>query len=299
MASKKTTTRKTSRKTTKKTKSHYPVVRSFPVQPAGIAANTLVDNARCLSVSNRRLYRFGRYYETKVDVDHDYAGLAIEVFVLRDDWAVQKAFQRAYSEYLKNSQAERENMSSGQVARWEDFRIRDGLTLSKNDARPLLHSVAGVASSLNAGEFALSNVVDDAGNVMTFSWGAGAAGSIHGILEEYDKTGNVDASPSSPTADGAYSGIDATIDEAMSDNLKADGDLPPYNETGVNAITPWVRVATIGSTAGVQKLSSGFFTAPCGLILLKGYGGDPQPGSVIVTTKAGDYKGVHGPSMLE
>jgi hypothetical protein len=244
------------------------------------------------------LYRYGRYYETKVDVEQDYAGPAIGVYVLRDDWAVQKAFQMAYQQYLNNTQEERENMTSKQVARWEDFRIRDGLTLLKNDARPVLYNPAGGRVALTQGEFALSNVVDDAGTNFTFSWGAGSA-SNYGILEEYDKTDNTQLSSSSITADGAYSGIDALNDETTSDNLKNDGNAPPYDAGGVNAGSPWVRVATLGTTAGVQKLSSGFFTAPCGLILLIGYGGDPTPDSVSISSKAGDYKGVHAPSMVE
>lgn len=301
MASKKSNTKK-SGKTTKKAKSHYPVVRSFPVQPQGTAPNTVVDNARSLSVINRRLMRFGRYYETKVDVDQDYAGPAIEVFVLRDDWAVQKAFQMAYQQYLNNTAAERKNMSSDQIARWEDFRVSHGLTLSINEARPMLATVAGVNTPLNAGEFTLSTVIDAADARRTFTWGTPAA-LEWGILQEYDKAGNAPTSPTDTIGSAGqrmpYSGIDTEIDDAMSLDLQTHGDNPPYDRTGVNASTPWVRVATLGGTGGVQKLSSGFFTAPCGLILLKGYGGDPQPDSVTVTTKAGDYKGVHAPSMLE
>ena len=281
----------------KKNSRHYPVVRGSPIS-SGPAANTLVDMARNLSVLNRRLYRFGRNYNVKVDVRHDYAGTPIEVFALRDDWAVQKAFQMAYQQYLNNTQEERENMTSKQVARWEDFRIRDGFTLAKNDARPVMHTPAGVATVLTAGEFALSNVVDDAGTTFTFSWGAGSP-SNYGILEEYDKTDNTQLSSSSITADGAYSGIDSLNDEATSDNLKNDGNAPPYDAGGVNAPNPWVRVAVLGGTAGTQKLSSGFFTAPCGLVLLKGFSEESAAYSVEVEAKAGDYKGVHAPSMIE
>jgi len=282
----------------KKNSRHYPVVRGSPISSGG-AANTLVDMARNLSVLNRRLYRYGRNYNVKVDVRHDYAGPAIEVFALRDDWAVQKAFQMAYQQYLNNTLEERENMTSSQVARWEDFRIRDGLTLAKNEARPVMHSPSGGATILNAGEFALSNVVDEAGNEHTFSWGAGAVGSRYGILEEYDKTDNTQLSSSSLTADGAYSGIEATNDETTSDNLKGDGNAPPYDAGGVNAPSPWVRVAVLGGTAGTQKLSSGFFTAPCGLVLLKGFSESSEAYSVEVEAKSGDYKGVHAPSMIE
>ena len=184
------------------------------------------------------------------------------------------------------------------VARWEDFRVRDGLIVPKNEGRPVLHSIAGVIDSLNAGEFALSNVVDGAGTERTFSWGAGSA-SIYGILDEYNKMSNAQNAPSTVVIDAPYENIDTQVDEATHDNLQVDGNNPPYDQNGVNSGSPWVRVATLGGTGGVQKLSSGFFTAPCGLVLLIGYGGDPQPDSVTVTAKAGDYKGVHAPSMVE
>jgi hypothetical protein len=254
--------------------------------------------ARNLSVLNRRLYRYGRNYNVKVDVRHDYAGPAIEVFALRDDWAVQKAFQMAYQEYLDNTMDERENLSSQQIARWEDFRCRDGLTIAKNDARPVLTTPAGAFSTQNEGEFFNSIVVDGAGTQKTFTWGAGAA-DRYGILEEYDKTANMFTAPDTRPSDAPYENIDTSVDEVVHDQLQLNGDVPPYDQNGVNADTPWVRIAVLGGTAGTQKLSSGFFTAPCGLVLLKGFGETSEAYSVELEAKAGDYKGVHAPSMIE
>ena len=281
----------------KGSKKHYPVVKGSPLS-AGAAANTLVDTARCLSVLNRRLYRYGRFYNVKVDLRHDYAGAPIEVFALRDDWAVHKAFQMAFKQYMENTSQERENMSPGQVARWEDFRCRDGLTLSKNDARPVMHQVGGGASPQNEGEFSLSTVVDAAGVTKSFSWGAGDP-ARYGILEEYDKTANSFQTPDTRPADAPYVDIDSEVNEATHDNFQAHGDLPPYDQNGVNADTPWVRIGVLGGTAGTQKLSSGFFTAPCGLVLLKGFTETSEAYSVSIEAKSGDYKGVHAPSMLE
>lgn len=280
----------------KSMKKHYPVVTQMPLS-SGAAANTAVDTARCLSVVNRRLYRFGRNYEVKVDLRNDYVG-QVEVFALRDDWAVQKAFQMAYQEYLKNTEEERKNLSSNMIARWEDFRVRDGLTLAKNDARPVLHTPAGAASVLSAGEFAFSNVVDGAGTERTFTWGAGAA-DRYGILEEYNKMSNTQVDPSIVVNDAPYVDIDTDVDEVTHDNLQTDGNQPPYDQNGVNGASPWVRIGVLGSTAGSQKLSTGFFTAPCGLVLMKGFGETTESYSATLVVKTGDYKGVHAPSMLE
>ena len=285
----------------KKNSRHYPVVKGSPISSGG-AANTLVDMARNLSVLNRRLYRFGRNYNVKVDVRHDYAGPAIEVFALRDDWAVQKAFQMAYQKYLDNTMDERENLSSKQVARWEDFRIEHGLTLGLNAARPVMHNVAGAASVLNAGEFELSTVIDASDTRRTFTWGTPGA-TEWGILQEYDKAGNAPTTPTDTVGSsgqrGPYSGLDADTDDLMALDMQQHGDDPPYDRTGVNATTPWVRIAVLGGTAGTQKLSSGFFNAPCGLVLLKGFSETSEAYSVEVEAKGGDYKGVHAPSMVE
>jgi len=284
------------KKSTKKT-THYPVVKGSPIS-AGPAANTLVDMARNLSVLNRRLYRYGRFYNVKVDVRHDYAGPAIEVYVLRDDWAVQKAFQMAYKQYLKNTADERKNLSNNQVARWEDFRLRDGLTLAKNDARPVMHSPAGGATILNAGSFVLSKVLDGADVLHTFTWGAGAA-DRYSVLAEYDRAGNAQKSPEGDTNNGPYGNIDTDVDAGTMQTMQEDGAEPPYDSDGVNSPSPWVRVAVLGGTAGTQKLSSGFVKAPCGLVLLKGFSETSEAYSVEIEAKSGDYKGVHAPSMLE
>ena len=294
MASKKTTRKSTSKKNT----SHYPVVRSFPIS-AGASANTLVDGARNLSVANRRLMRFGRYYELKADLRPDYAGPAIEVFVLRDDWATQKAFQMAYKVYMENMSEERDKMSSTQMARWEDFRVFHGLTGSINNAVPVLHTPATGANLLSQGEFDLSQVVDGSDANRTFTWGTPSA-SQWGVLQEYDKSGNQQTTPDSVVAGGAYSNTDANTDDQAAQDLQNHGNNPPYDATGVNAGTPWVRVAVLGSgAAGQQRLSTGFFTAPCGLVYLKGFTETSEAYSVTIEAKSGDYKGVHAPSMLE
>lgn len=280
---------------------HYPVVRKAPIT-AGASANTLVDGARFLSVLNRRLYRFGRNYSMKVDIRPDYAGSSIEVFVLRDDWAVQKAFQMAYQKYLDNTMDERENLGSNMVARWEDFRVQDGLNVvgGVNQAVPVQHTETGAAVALSAGEFADSNVVDATGTRRTFTWSPTPGATQYGVLLEYNKSANTGAEPPVVSNDAPYDGIDATTSDLTHDDLQTDGNFPPYEHNGSNHQSPWVRVAVLGSgVAGQQRLSTGFFTAPCGLVFLKGFTETSEAYSVEVEVKGGDYKGVHAPSMIE
>lgn len=278
---------------------HYPTVRKFEVVPATPVSSTtrILDSGKVLSQINRRLYRYGRYYNLKIDLNQNSAQ-TIGVFALRDDWAVQKAFQMAYKQYLENTSQERSKLSTDQIARWEDFRIADGLALGHDELFAALRDDNMGSIRLAAGEFALSNVVDASNVKRTFTWSPSPGGGEYSVLNEYEKSGRVDLNPATIEPDMAYADIDAMANDATADDLKGDGNAPPYDANTVNEGSPWVKVATLGTTSGAQQLSTGFFTAPCGIVVLTGVDpdGDLQ---YQVCYKSGDYKGVHAPSMLE
>lgn len=280
---------------------HYPVVLQSKVGYTAPPAGTtyLIQADRILSKLNRRLYRMGRYYECKIELDVS-SNANIEVFALRDDWAVQKAFQMAYQAFKKNTSDERSRLAAGQTGRWEDFRVEPGTAGTVTDLVPVLSSLSGADVQLTTGEYQLSQVVDSAGTAKFFTWGP-TSSSRYGLLEEYDKYGNAQVSPDSRTADAPYLELNSEVNEQTHDHLQTSGDNPPYDTTGVNAGSPFVKVAELGSGAagtGAQKLSTGFFTAPSGLILITGMASG-DVGDVLVEMKRGDYKGVHAPSMLE
>jgi hypothetical protein len=281
----------------KRSGKHYPTVRTANLaNVSGVPQNDrvlLVDQA--LSKLNRRLYRQGRNYEVKVDIDVT-LGTDIVVYALRDDWAVQKAYQMAYRQYLENTAEERKRLGS-QVARWEDFRVQHG-TLGTDLAHPLLYDANGVGVALTSGEFNDANVVDSSGTRRAFTWGAASA-SLYSILAEYDKAGNAQATPSSVPADGPYEGINTEVNAETMDDLQGDNNQPPYDQTGLAANTPWVKVAELGLQSSAQKLSTGYFTAPCGIIVIRGVGAASNDAKVSFTVKAGDYKGVHASSMTD
>ena len=293
-----------SKKSTKKpTKSNakpfYPVVRGSELGSTSETQNVrILDTARNLSVLNRRLYRYARAYSVKIDLDMSTAG-SYEVYALRNDWAVHQGLKMAYQMYLQNTEDERMALSGNQVARWEDFRCDAGLDVTAETLLPVLHEDNLARSILTAGEFDLSTVVDTAQVTRTFTWGS-ASGTEYSILGEYDLKANAQPDPSSDTNDGPYANIKNELDQTIATNLQEDGNLPPYDATGVNATTPWVRVATLGAgPAGDQKLSTGYFDAPCGLVVVVGNTGSWNSNDLIFEVKAGKYKGVHAPSMLE
>jgi hypothetical protein len=261
----------------------------------------VVDVGRCLSQANRRLYRYGRYYNVKIDLEPD-ANTTFEVFTLRDDWAVQKGFQLAYSQYLKNSQEEMASLGKNRIARWSDFRVFHGQAGSAPLVGPVFTD-NGINSRelVGTGEFEETQVTIGSGVEKRFTWAETGSASQYSILEEYDKVGNAQSSPSSLVGgDIAYDDLATDVDANQAGNLETKGNLPPYDQNGVTADGPLVKIATLDSSnPNAQKLSTGFFTAPCGLVIIRQAAPSNIQEKYSLTVKSGDYKGVHAPSMLE
>lgn len=276
---------------------HYPVVRQGRMDLTGpsLTPEIEINIEEYLSKCNRRLYRQSRNYVTKLDLDPD-ATQTIDVFVLNDSWMTERALKMAYSMYLENSEDERSRLKETAIARWEDFRVQSGVNFQQ--VNPVQFNNALAPVELTGGEFSTTTVEDNAGTTRSFSWSAGTA-SKYSIIEEYDKAGNANAMPNTSTGDMPYDDLMADDSATMAANLQGKGNLPPYDATGVNGDRQWVKVATLG-TGATQRLSTGFFTAPCGIVLIKDQGGAiVQFGKLAWSVKSGDYKGVHAPSMLE
>lgn len=289
----------------RKDKTNYPVVRTgrlFRQSPDMIGPNCEINVEKLLSKVNRRLYRHGRTYTMKLDLDANTENAGqIEVFALADSWMNHKAFKMSYDMYRENSADERARLKEGNIARWEDFRTRSGAGITTLD--PLQYDSAFNAVVLNTGEFNLTQVVDSAGVSRGFTWDDAANPALYNILGEYDKAGNAQVSPESATGDMPYDDLMSDDSAVMASKLQTNGDAPPYDQDGVLADSPWVKVGVLsagGASLTGQRLSTGFFEAPCGFVIMK----TTAPGGVVQgnlqwTVKAGDYKGVHAPSMLE
>jgi len=97
-----------------------------------------------------------------------------------------------------------------------------------------------------------------------------------------------------------YDDLMADNNADLAEDLQTDGNSPPYNATTAGEGNAWVKIGEIGSTASGQKLSTGYFDAPCGFVLIYvGVASPPVLSDLAVTFASGDYKGVHAPSMLE
>ena len=279
-------------------KSDYPVVRSGRINLSGPSTSTEaeINIERFLSKTNRRLYRQARNYRVKLDIDTD-ATHGYEVYALADNWMNARAMKMAYAMYLENSEDERARIKGTNIARWQDFRVMSGSGLQKYD--PAQYDDHFNLEVLSAGEFNDTIVVDAQNVTRYFTWGTGST-TTYGILSEYDKAGNASASPQTGTGDMPYDDLMADDDAAMASSLQTRGNAPPYDQNGVLDGKQWVLIGVLNASTTAQKLSTGFFDAPCGFVLINPRGAPSVDVSKLTwTVQSGDYKGVHAPSMLE
>jgi hypothetical protein len=277
---------------------YYPVQRQMALRSEGTEVDYYVlDVARCLSVSNHRLYRQGKTYVAKVDLDPGASGI-FNVFALRDTWMIQKAWQLGRSVYLRSTADERAVMSKQKIARWEDFRVDAGLSgHTGNELVPAQFSNGMASAADTAGEFQLSEItLADGATQRAFTWGA-TGGTFLGLLEEYDKAGATDGAPSAIEADNPYAGVDVGVHETQMDDLAGRGNFPPYDRNNFNARV-WVKIGVLNGVAAHGKLSTGYFNAPCGLIAVQpAVASTPVVAELSLTVQSGDYKGVKAHNM--
>ena len=193
----------------------------------------------------------------KIDIDAT-ATQSYNIFALTDSWMNERALKMAYAMYLENTDDERDRIKEGNIARWEDFRVLSGTDYQT--LNPLQYGIPAVGApsptELSAGEFSLTLVGDALGAFKNFSWGP-ATGSRYSMLEEYDKAGNAQASPSTSTGDMPYDDLMADDNATIAAALQVRGNAPPYDATGVSQDRQWVRIGTL-SAGTAQRLSLAF-----------------------------------------
>jgi hypothetical protein len=283
---------------------YFPVQRKIPIgNNVGPASQVgLVDAGRLLSLQNHRLYRYGKMYEMKIDADVSVldGSNTITVWALSNTWAVQKAFEEAKRVFMDAYQVERDNISKEARARWFDFRATIGVT--GDIMLPVVSTdpITGALTYLTTGEFDSSIVEDQNGVTREFSWNPATVSGAYSIPAEYDLAGNTNLSPTFPTGAGPYDDLRADASQVEMEALQDRGNRPPYDNNNTPPV--WVKIATLqlSTTEGAQRISTGFFPAPCGQVVLQLTGGLSTTNiSNLVSCefKAGDYKGVKAHNM--
>lgn len=298
---------------TKKSKSskvqkHQPTQRSVRLaeESASIAGGRVVFANEVASRANRRLYRQSRVYSLKVDVDIGSveASAGVDVYILRDTWDLHGAYKLAMKNYY-NAMKEELMASNGSQTRWHDFRVVSDFQADKmcgSMSRPNTATATMDSFRLNQGDVLPSQVIDSNGNAYEFTLGIATGGSPnqYSIGAEWNKFDITDDDPQATATSMPYSGIVNDADEANYDLLRVRGEEPPYSSTANTSL--WTKVCTLQETAtGGQKLSSGYFDAPLGLVILVSSaftsGGAPREITPLTLSyQKGNYKGVHAPA---
>lgn len=269
-----------------------------PTAPGG-----LVNVDQKLSQVNRRLYRQGRVYRCKVDLD---SGLAdntqYTVYALADTWMLRKAWKAAFDSYMEQTKEERATYK-GNLARWNDFRLLTSGSFAAASALEVgLVQPDGVEAAITAGEYLVSQVEDDSGTGRFYGIGANTGGTTFDILAEFDLLGGAQRTPSTVTTTAAYGDLDTDLNDTEINTVTNRGNDPPYAVNDSHPANPWRKVGVIHSDTGGQRLTTGYFDAPLGLVVIVGAAAHKQfsQGSELtIEVKAGDYKGVHATSLLE
>lgn len=272
---------------------YYPVQRSWRIRSSAVCDYLVGSASNNCSAVNHRLYRQGKTYSVKIDLDPGSPPGQYTIWALADTWMLQKAWQLARSTYLKATADERKQLGT-QTARWEDFAVGVGLTVANQQI-----AIAGLAgtnlsdTAVGNGEVPISSIyLETTGAQHTFSLGV-TSGTVFGIFDEYNNIGRVDPDPENPTNAQAYGGVDAEINNGQLEKLQDDGNLPPYAQS-ISTQQAWVKVATLrNDSPEATRLSTGFFNAPLGLFVIQPpTGGFTFTDQLTMTMQAGDYKGV-------
>lgn len=288
-------------------KMRNPVQSVFPIA-AGTASSSemIVQIDKLASNSNHRLYRQGRVYHAQVAYDANTLGgaQAVDVYVLADTWFLANAWKMAQRTFNLATKEERESLAKENMARWYDFRVKDGVT-GASTARVIHMAPSGVGQALSQGEYDYSRVQDSLGNMRDFTLGLAVPTASYNILEEYGNTFNEQESPDTPVTVSPYPDLPNLVKSTQEFlDLQEDGSLPPYDAAGIQDNSMWVKVGTISAGAYTSSTSStltktNVFKAPLGMIRLRFSNGtfSDSSDSLQVIASTGGYRGLKADKM--
>lgn len=288
----------------KKDQKYYPVSTEIMFEQQLGSGLQICEINKGLSGINRRLYRQNRVYRVKVDLIGDQPN-KVDVFRLKNSFMLHQGYKLAMEEWNKSYAEADEVTRDASIGRWRDFRIDTTAFLGDSILNPLSLGAAGpkvLAGPVTIDEWQNSLSYTTAGSSRDF--GLREDTNTYGILQEWDKKGNVSPSPGTATAEAAYVDLTADLVDAEVANLQTDGNLPPYDADSSAPDSVLEYVGTIYTDSnGNGKMSTGYFDAPLGAIYLGGNGSTvdtiykfatPADNAVMfkVVAQKGDYKGV-------
>jgi hypothetical protein len=276
---------------------------AFPPEPHNTTA-CWIQLDKMLSGLNRRLYRQGRVY--RVTVTANATGdptQVLNVYTIANTWQFRKAYHLARKMYDRSHQDELE--AGVKRARWLDFRVKPSPTGVGNIGATAIRYSSNALStgSPNIDEYTVSSVNKTDGQEREFHVMGDTTGSSWGILYEYDRIGDADVGIENiQPGTGPYYDLFDDLQYQEASTMTGDANAPPYDADRLQSSEHMVRNAVLKATASGTYRQSVTVDAPLGLIYIDTTGVDHllQTGySLDVQVHAGDYKGVHAPSLLQ
>lgn len=250
-----------------------------------------LDLAGLLSKENHRLYRQGMVYHVRIQLTNDNTTGARNLQVVKNTWAIRKAWGLAKQSWWDSTAEERE--SGIRPGRWNDFKV----------FMEAAHTVANTVGPVTAadGEWNYTNAADvDTGALLQFHLLGAGGGGRFGILREYDEMRDQDVdTPAAAAAFMPYSQLVGERSSAQAEQLQEEGDNPPYSAADLEngpgqLLTYYMHSPSTGGGDWVTN-TQGYIPVPCGLIKL-----DTSlevTASLRIDFKPGKYKGVHAEVM--
>lgn len=260
---------------------------------APVGTISRIFTGQVLGQANNRLYRQHRVYTQRISLlpgTNATLGAPIKVYALSTKWTVMNALKTARAVYEK---AMKEERALHGTSRWHDFRISADIIANTLGAfgSSRASPPAMTPSSLDEGEYDISSITCEDGNVRLFTVQGSTDATGYNVWEEFEEMGSTSSSPQTPES-GGYGEAFAGNDDANADRLLEQGNLPPYSEDNDPRFGTWVEVGQLYRDTSGHVLSTGYFDAPLGLILVTGYQPTQDVPFLRLEAKAGNYKGV-------
>lgn len=311
------------KKSKAKKKSHTPAVRHLRYRLStaapGVEVSHFLDVMRDLSLVNRRLYRQGKHlFIKKISVtSRDTTNGLVSVAAAPTSWMVYAAWKKAFR--LWNQMREGHGGAPGSglptgvtPAKWADFKVYLS-TDHRAATMPLPLDNGNNAVVVTNADWDYSRFISPDGTAGADEFTAhllgpndGAVGSFNsvGIVQGYEesrRTVQQDETSSEINTDSWMVNLfdDGTTLDEIADDLKEDGDFPPYqfnqySGAATNMPKPIVQqLKAIVSSPETPTVTLGAVQAPCGLLEIE-LQSDTENDlfDVIIEVAEGDYKGV-------
>lgn len=304
-------------------KSHTPAVRHLRYRLStaapGVEVSYFLDVMRDLSLVNRRLYRQGKHlFIKKISVtSRDTTNGLVSVAAAPTSWMVFAAWKKSFKLWTQMREGHGGAPGSGlptsvTPATWADFKVYLS-TDHRAATMPLPVDNGNNAVVITNADWDYSRFISPDGTTGADEFTAHLLGDHAGAVGAYDSVGIVqgyEESRRTVEQDNTGSEIntdswminlfdDGTTLDEIADDLKEDGDFPPYQfdqyaGAATNMPKPIVQqLKAIVSSPETPTVTLGAVQAPCGLLEIE-LQSDTENDlfDVIIEVAEGDYKGV-------